>query len=79
MNARYAAPMTMLYFENDDDLDQNASQQSFLLSKSRVEDANRNRITVDSEAAWGMALRQAQNIAFRKGDPKPKVKLQVIK
>jgi hypothetical protein len=50
-----------------------------LLSKSRVEDANRNRITVDSEAAWGMALRQAQNIAFRKGDPKPKVKLQVIK
>ena len=26
-----------------------------------------------------MALRQAQEIAFRRGDPKPRVKLQVVK
>lgn len=53
-----------------------------MLSKSRFdkfEDANQNRYTIDSDAAWNMALRQAQEIAFRKGDPKPKVKLQVIR
>ena len=83
MNLRYNSYMLMLYFENDDDYDQNQQQNSTIFpSKSRfeqIEDANRNRITIDSEAAWRMALRQAQEIAFRRGDPKPRVKLQVVK